>query len=101
MKNRRNDDKTSIYEAYVTILTKDSDLIENQISNLKEILGKTTDNVPGWVAMSMCNLVLGKQTETKNNLKFFERANLNIKYYNEFERGLLIYAYVMMMVRLI
>ncbi len=98
MKNKRNDDRTSIYEAYVSILTKDKSLIETQISNLKEILGKTTDNIPGWVAMAMCNLVLGKQTETKNNLKFFEKASLNIKYYNEFERGLLIYAYVMMMV---
>jgi tetratricopeptide (TPR) repeat protein len=36
-------------------------------------------------------------TEVKNQLKIMEKITLNIKYYTDYERGFLIWAYLMMM----
>jgi hypothetical protein len=96
LKTRRNDEKTMIYEAYACIVQKDKKLIEQASANLQDILNKNNENISAWVALSMINTILLKSNEVKSNLKIFEKAALNIKFYDDFERGLLIYAYTMM-----
>jgi tetratricopeptide (TPR) repeat protein len=96
LKTRRNDENTQIYETYVMILLKDPSMIEKSIENLQDILNKNNENIAAWVALAMANLILLKTNEVKTNLKIIEKASLNIKYYNEYERGLLIFAYLMM-----
>ncbi len=97
LKIRRNDDKTLIYEAYVSILMKDVSLIENMKESLQDILNRDQDNLSAWVAIAVANLVTVKITEVKTNLKIIEKSSLSTKYYTEYERGLLIYAYFMIL----
>ncbi len=97
LKMRRNDVKTQIYEAYVTILTKQKPLINNIIGNLQDILKKNQENLAAWVALAMANLITLRFNEAKTNLKIIEKSALNMKYYNEYERGLLLNAYIMIM----
>jgi hypothetical protein len=97
LKLRRNDEKTQIYEAYVTILTKQKPLINNIIGNLQDILKKNGENMSAWVALAMANLVTLRLSEVKTNLKLIEKSNLNMKYYHDYERGLILYAYLMIM----
>jgi tetratricopeptide (TPR) repeat protein len=97
LKIRRNDDKTMIYEAYVCMLLKDKQLIEQAIGNLQDILNRDKENICAWVALAMANLVCLKFNEVKTNLKVIERAGVNAKYSNEIERGLLIYSHLMLL----
>lgn len=96
LKIRRNDEKTQVYEAYVCMLLKDKTLIEKSISNLQDILTKNQENISAWIALAMANLIMSKTNEVKTNLKIIEKTSLNIKYYNDYERGLLIFAYLML-----
>jgi len=100
LKARRNDERTQVYDAYVCMVLKDKKLIENSSSALQDILNKNSENISAWVALAMTNILLLKSNEVKSNLKIFEKSSLNIKYYDDFERGLLIYAYSMMNVSL-
>jgi tetratricopeptide (TPR) repeat protein len=97
LKIRRNDEKVIIYDAYLSILLKDKKLIEKAVNNLQDILNKDKENITAWVALAMANLVTLKFHEVKTNLKVIERANLNAKYADDFERGLLIYAHMMIL----
>jgi hypothetical protein len=94
---RRNDDRTQVFEAYVCMILKDTKLIEKSIKNLQDILTRDEENLFAWVALSMANLITMKYNEVKTNLKVIEKGGLNIKYYNDCERGLLINAYLNMM----
>jgi len=96
LKTRRDDDRTKVYEAYVSMVLKDKKLIENASNTLQDLLLKNNDNISAWVALAMTNILLLKSSEVKSNLKIFEKSGLNIKFYDDFERGLLIYAYSMM-----
>jgi hypothetical protein len=95
LKIRRNDDRTLIYEAYVALLVKEKPHIESMIGTLQDLLNRDKDNLSAWVALSMTNLVTLKFNEVKTNLKIIEKSNLSSKYQTEFERGLLIFAYLM------
>ncbi len=97
LKMRRNDEKTQIYEAYVTILTKQKPLINNIIGNLQDIIKKNSENMAAWVALAMANLITLRISEAKTNLKIIEKSTLNMKYYHDYERGLLLNAYLMIM----
>ena len=96
LKLRRNDEKTIVYEAYVSMLMRDKSLIDIAIGNLQDILSKSQENVSAWVALAIANMITLKTQEVKTNLKFIEKTSLNIKYYNDYERGILIYAYLML-----
>lgn len=93
---RRNDERTTVYEAYVAMLKRDKNLIQKAIGNLQDILTKSQENVSAWVALAIANMITLKTQEVKTNLKFIEKTSLNIKYYNDYERGILIFAYLMM-----
>lgn len=95
LKIRRNDVKTVIYEAYVSILMKDKTFIESMSFKLQDILNRDKDNLLAWVALSVSNLVLMKFNEVKTNLKIIEKSGLSSKFPVEYERGLLIFAYLM------
>ena len=98
LKTRRDDEKTKVYEAYVAILSKDKNTMALKAKELQEILNKNNkDNLPIWIALIMLNLVMKNNTEVKNQLKIMEKITLNIKYYTDYERGFLIWAYLMMM----
>ena len=97
LKIRRDDEKTKVYETYAVILTKDVGKINEKINELLDILNKNKENLSVWIALIMSNLVLKKFTEVKNHLKIMDSIQLNIKYYTDYERGLLILAYLMMM----
>lgn len=97
LKIRRNDETTQVYEAYVCMLLKDKKLIEKASENLQDMLNRNQENLGAWVALAMINLITLKTNEVKTNLKIIEKATLNIKYYNDYERGLLINAYLMLM----
>ena len=96
LKLRRNDDRTTVYGAYVSMLMRDKTLINKAIEDLQDILSKSQENVSAWVALAIANMILLKTQEVKTNLKFIEKTSLNIKYYNDYERGILIYAYLML-----
>ena len=96
LKLRRNDERTTVYEAYVAMLMRDKNLIDKAIGNLQDILSKSQENVSAWVALAIANMITLKTQEVKTNLKFIEKTSLNIKYYNDYERGILIYAYLML-----
>jgi len=97
LKMRRNDERTQIYEAYVTILTKQKASINNMIGVLQDILKKNGENLAAWVALAMANIVTLRIGEAKTNLKIVEKANLNMRNHNDYERGLLLNAYLMIM----
>lgn len=96
LKLRRYDDKTIVYESYVSMINKNQSSIDKSKRNLQDILSKNQENVSAWVALSMINLITLKTQEVKANLKVIEKTSLNIKYYNDYERGILIYSYLMM-----
>jgi hypothetical protein len=93
---RRNDDRTLVFDAYVCMILKDKELIEAACSKLQEIVSKDEENISACVALAMGNLLTMKYNEVKANLKIIEKNSMNIKYYNDFERGLLINAYLNM-----
>ena len=97
LKIRRDDEKTKVYETYAVILTKDVGKINEKINELSDILDKNKENLSVWIALIMSNLVLKKFTDVKTHLKIMDTIQLNIKYYTDYERGLLILAYLMMM----
>ncbi len=95
LKIRRNDEKTLIYETYIAILLKDLSLIENMKESLQDVLNRDNDNLAAWIAIAMANLVTFKSSEVKTVLKIIEKSSVSTRYMNEYERGLLIYAYFM------
>lgn len=96
LKLRRNDERTTVYEAYVAMLMRDKNMIDKAVGSLQDILSKSQENVSAWVALAIANMITLKTQEVKTNLKFIEKTSLNIKYYNDYERGILIYAYLML-----
>ena len=96
LKLRRDDDKTKVYEMYGIILSKDPDKINEKIAELKEILDKNNNNLPVYIAYIMGNLIMQNFEEVKNGLNILNKLSLNIKYYNDYERGFLIMAYLFM-----
>jgi hypothetical protein len=96
LKLRRNDERTVVYETYVAMLLRDKTLIEKKKGDLQDILSKNQENVSAWVALAVANMITLKTQEVKTNLKVIEKTSLNIKYYNDYERGILTYAYLMM-----
>ena len=96
LKLRRDDDKTKVYEMYGIILSKDPEKINEKIAELKEILDKNSNNLPVYIAYIMGNLILQNYEEVKNGLNILNKLSLNIKYYNDYERGFLIMAYLFM-----
>ena len=97
LKRRRDDDRTKVYEMYGVILTKDEDKIKKKILELNEILDKNSNNLPVYIAYIMGNLIIKDFEEVKDALNIMDKITLNIKYYNDYERGFLITAYLYMM----
>jgi tetratricopeptide (TPR) repeat protein len=96
LKLRRDDDKTKVYEMYGVILTKDEEKIKEKIQELKNILSKNSNNLPVYIAYIMGNLITKNFDEVKNSLNIMNNLTLNIKYYNDYERGFLIMTYLFM-----
>ncbi len=96
LRMRRYDEKTMVYEAYVSMLLKDKNSMEKSVNNLQDILNKNNENISAWVALAMMNLITLKFNEVKTNLRIIEKSSLNIKYYNDYIRGLLIYSYLLL-----
>ena len=82
---------------YGVILTKDEDKIKKKILELNEILDKNSNNLPVYIAYIMGNLIIKDFEEVKDALNIMDKITLNIKYYNDYERGFLITAYLYMM----
>ena len=97
LKQRRDDDRTKVYEMYGEILTKNEEKIQKKIIELKEILDKNNNNLPVYIAYIMGNLITKNFEEVKHGLNIMNKMTLNIKYYNDYERGFLIMAYLFMM----
>jgi hypothetical protein len=94
---RRNDDRTLIFDAYVCMILKDRELIEAACNKLQDIVAKDEENISACVALAMGNLLTTKYNEVKANLRIIEKNSMNIKYFNDYERGLLINAYLNML----
>lgn len=94
---KKDDDRSRLYECWVSLLIRDEEFIIKAIQKLKDIIGRNPENISAWVLLSLANLILNNETEAKTNLKVIENSSVNnIKYYNDVERGYLILAYIAM-----
>lgn len=92
---KRDDDNTKIYECWVSLLLRDSKFVLKVIEKLQDILSRDNENISAWVLLALSNIIIGKETEAKVNLKFLEKSSVNnIKFYNDYERGYLLLSYI-------
>ena len=94
---RREEKDVLVYETYYYLLRKNVEEIKGSTDKLNDLLSKDPENIAAWTALAMCNLVLSNTDQVKNSLKVFEKSSLNIKYYNDYERGMLLFSFNLMM----
>ena len=92
---KKDDDMSKIYGCWVSLLVRDEKLIKSSIDQAKDIVAKDNDNISAWVFLAMSYLILDKDKEVKTALNVLENSKINnIKYYNDYERGYLILAFL-------
>lgn len=91
---RRDDEQIKVYETYYNLINKDNKGIEKSIVELQDILNNNQENLSAWVALAMANFVMHRTNEAKANLKIMEKSNFNIRYTNDYERGMMLNAYM-------
>lgn len=94
---KRDDDNSKIYECWARLLVRDQKFVLNVIEKAQDILSKDSENLSAWVLLAFANILIGRESEAKNNLKFLDKPSIsNIRYYSEYERGYLLLAYMSM-----
>lgn len=92
---KRDDDRTRIYECWVSLIIRDEKFIRKAIETCKDILSKNPENISAWIVLAFSNFVLKNDSECKLNLSILEKSKINdIVYYNDYERGYLLLAYL-------